>query len=921
MEVVWATMEHLGRTRFLRSGFVSSDGQVERQPDPSMHWKWVSSTSLLCYGQMATHAGAQVLPWVDNIVSRMVYYYSCSSYDNILKTSFLSAAIMLLKALKWEDGARSYKFTQIPELIHCLLCTLQKEPNCLASLFRQKVILVIVGLSSLRPSLKPMVKSRILHICLQSLYKLPPPEVLKTCLPPLELAPDVLYRKSMQALDLLLRTFISENKSMDEVCFLLQHMEPWLESDKSYERRRVVQSLFLLLQYVADYVKFTEEATPSVLGHQTGLLMLLCQDKDEVTGSYSRQCVYLLLQLLIQHKGSVAEFIYLNKMKNFEARTHRESKTFYHLVEALNKNLTMVQHTQLVLTLMHGLCSRSHLHSDLAAELLQMILGAQGVRQEQVAEILQSLFQALSCITFTGALWTVMKVVTALGAQHTQETVEVMLSLCHPSERQVAPLWKALASNNRLARKVVTLLYVKLKLRPPKAHVRLSECTQLTSLLALSTIYEVLYIQEYKATVRWAFAGILLGLLTQLHYLFELDMVEDISEYREDVLDMKPLGPCRTCLEALKGLFWTTTYWEVFAYLKLLRGWELLEHLETYVEGVTLLARAMAHYGCEIKAVLGQAIISLKSSEERENVVAILIVTEFLNSHQLTQYISQKSMGTILSLCMKNPSRLVRAMSLKGLTSILMCPEKAVLLQNQLAGLLDSFLEPEPKGLMGLMEILGHILHHLGTHGAGALGLKIAQHLRPLFEDEREDVRKGAIFLYGDVIYSGGSKYQQALKNHAFQSLVPLLFHLADSCPEVVTKAKFTFLRCAILLKWEFRKELFNKLVWGRGLGAENDIFICMVESSFGHYRQFLMQASAYLRSPHRNLRLAAMKFIGAMLQDYFTDICLCLKKGDVAVLRKQFSSLKQEQDADCRRFYRSYVEDVVKLSQYVVAC
>lgn len=47
----------------------------------------------------------------------------------------------------------------------------------------------------------------------------------------------------------------------------------------------------------------------------------------------------------------------------------------------------------------------------------------------------------------------------------------------------------------------------------------------------------------------------------------------------------------RTCLEALKGLFWTTNYWEVFAYLKLLRGWELFEHLETYPEGVTLLAR------------------------------------------------------------------------------------------------------------------------------------------------------------------------------------------------------------------------------------------------------------------------------------------------------------------------------------------
>ena len=44
-------------------------------------------------------------------------------------------------------------------------------------------------------------------------------------------------------------------------------------------------------------------------------------------------------------------------------------------------------------------------------------------------------------------------------------------------------------------------------------------------------------------------------------------------------------------LEALKCLFGTTNYWEVFAHLKLLRGWELFEHLETYTEGVTLLAR------------------------------------------------------------------------------------------------------------------------------------------------------------------------------------------------------------------------------------------------------------------------------------------------------------------------------------------
>ncbi|XP_016071901.1 PREDICTED: maestro heat-like repeat family member 5 [Miniopterus natalensis] len=795
MEVVWAMLEHLGRTRFLRSSHTAPDSQVEQQPDPNMHWKWVSSTSLLCYGQMAVHAREQILPWVDNIASRMVYYYSCSSYDNTLKTSFLSAAFMLMKALKGESRAQSYKFTQIPELIHCLLCTLQKEPNCLANLFRQKTILVIAGLSSLRPSLKLMVKSRILNTCLQSLYQLPPTETLKRCLSPLESNPDVmvLYQKSMQALNLLLQTFISQNKSMDEVCFILQHTEPWLKSDKSHERKRVVQSIFLFLKCVVDYMRLTEEATPSVLGHQLGLLMLLWQDEDEGTRSRSRQCVCLLLQLLTQRKGSMMEFIYLNKMKNFEERAHRESDTkFYHLVQALDENLTVAQHTKLILTLLHGLCNHNHLYCELASHLLLMVFEDHSIKPEQVAEVLQGLFWEMPGIIFKNTLQTVMKAVTVLGTQHTQETVDVMLSLCHPSERQVAPLWKALATNNQLARKVVTLLYIKLKLRPPQLLVRLSEQAELVSMLALGTIYELLYIQEYKAIVHWAFAGILLGLLTQLHYLFELGVVEDIIDSQEDILEMKPLGPCSTCLEALKGLFWTTNHWEVFAYLKLLRGWELFEHLETYTEGVTLLARAMAHYDCEVKAVLGQAVISLKSSEERDNIVAILLITEFLNSQELTQYMSRKTMDNLLSLGLNNPNKLVRAASLTGLSSVLMQPKKVALLRSRLAALLDSFLQPEPEHLLGLMEVAGDVLHRLGPRG-GASSLRIAQHLRLLFEAEQEDVRGGAILLYGDVIYSGGRKYQQALKNHAFQSLVPLLFHLTDSCPEVVMDSHTVF--------------------------------------------------------------------------------------------------------------------------------
>ncbi|XP_034524422.1 maestro heat-like repeat family member 5 [Ailuropoda melanoleuca] len=256
LQAVWTVLEHLGRTRFLRTAFMSPDCQ---RPDPDGPWRWVGSTALLCYGQMALHAGERVLSWVDDIISRMVYCFSCSCYDNILKTSFLSAAVMLTKALKQGNRSQSYKFTQIPELIRCLLCVLQKEPNFLATLHRQKIILVIVGLSKLRPSLQPTVKSQILQTCTQSLFALPPLEKLKSCFPPLDPAPDVmvLYKKSMQALDLLLQNFISENKNMDEMCFLLQHTEPWLQSDKSHERKRVAQTISLLLKHAVDYGTLT----------------------------------------------------------------------------------------------------------------------------------------------------------------------------------------------------------------------------------------------------------------------------------------------------------------------------------------------------------------------------------------------------------------------------------------------------------------------------------------------------------------------------------------------------------------------------------------------------------------------------------------------------------------------------------------
>ncbi|XP_038936181.1 maestro heat-like repeat family member 5 isoform X3 [Rattus norvegicus] len=876
LEEVWALLEHLGRTKFLRSAVMSEDSQAES----SLRWKWVSSTSLLCYGQIAKHTKEQILPWVDNIASRMVYYFSCGPCDEILKSSFLSAAILLTRSLQAEYGSQRYKFTQIPELILCLLNILQKEPNSLTTFLRQKVILVIVGLSNLRPRFKPLLKSQVLKTCLQSVYMLPPSKDLKEDLLSVEQAPNttLLYKKTVRALDLLLQNFISENPSMDEVCFLLQHIEHWLKSDKIHERSRAVQSTYLLLQYVVDSLKLAKEAVPSMLGHQIGVLTLLWREKDKITQQHSHFCVYLLMELVFQQKGKLVESAQWSKMKHFESNVFREwEMKLYYLVKVFKEDLTVAQHTQLILTLVHNLSTCNHLRCDLAAKLLLMICVEPGFRKEQVAELLQGLFQELPNIHLKNVQQTISQATLALGIQHIQEVVEVILSLCQPSERWILPLWKALAANYHVAREVITLLYIRLRLRPPRSLLQSTYRARLVSLMALGTIYELLYTKEYRDTVCWAFSGILLGLLTELYYLLEMGLVQGMFDYQEDDLGSKPLGPCRICMEALKGLFWTNEYWEVFADVKLIQGWELFGQLETFPRGVTLLARAMAHYNCEIKAVMGQALISLKSNEERDNIVGICIIIEFLNSPDASHYVSWKTMYNSLNLGLSSRNQMVRAMSLKGLSSTLMRPKKATLLRSRLMELLDNFLQPEFQDPAGLMKILGHLLHCLGVQGIGIVSLKIAQHLLSLFTDERATVREGAIFLFGDVIHYGGKKLQQSLKDLASQAAVPLLLNMADPCQEVA-----------------------------------------MLESNVGNYQQFLSQALMCLDSSHTTVKLAAMKFIGALLQDYFNDLCLYLRKNDVISLKKCLEALRHDTDSRTRNFYLNCWNDAVELSYYV---
>uniref|UniRef100_A0A8C0QGZ4 MROH2B-like HEAT-repeats domain-containing protein n=1 Tax=Canis lupus familiaris TaxID=9615 RepID=A0A8C0QGZ4_CANLF len=183
LDHVWAVLEQFGRSTPIKWSLHSFCLKVLNAED--LQWKWASSTILLSYGQMAVRAKAHILPWVDNILSRMVFYFHYSSWDETLKQSFLSAVLMLVGAVSRNEGAHSYEFSQVSELLDCLMVLMEKEPqDTLCTPTRQQTIHIISSLCKLRPPLDLEKKSQLLSTCLHSVLALPLLDVLEkhTCL-------------------------------------------------------------------------------------------------------------------------------------------------------------------------------------------------------------------------------------------------------------------------------------------------------------------------------------------------------------------------------------------------------------------------------------------------------------------------------------------------------------------------------------------------------------------------------------------------------------------------------------------------------------------------------------------------------------------------------------------------------------------
>ncbi|XP_045716923.1 maestro heat-like repeat family member 5 [Phyllostomus hastatus] len=1014
LEDAWAVLEHFGQSDPIKCSLHSFSPKGPASED--LRWKWASSTILLSYGQMAAKAQARILPWVDSILSRMIFFFRYSSWNESLKQSFLTAVLMLVEAVSLSGGAHSCRLSQLSELLECLMVLLQKEPkDALCTPARQQAIRVISSLCRLRPPLDLEKKSQLLSTCLHSVLALPLLDVLErhTCLflePPniqvrsgargpsrrrpsgrasgsaaahtsegswcrwvlatcqalglplqqqigeLKGAPraprelmastqglcssglqwGTLYDETAEALDQLLQTFLMENPTADELHFLLSHLLTWLASDKAHERQRAVDSCVGLFRFLSHNRCLDPKDDFKRPGQLVAMLGALCQDPDRATQGSSVEGLGQLYQLLRRQRGELLrpaqqtpperpqtsmDGALLWSSGDQKAKLLAPQEAVFpkdrlfqlgssQVIKEVTKYLTPAELTDLIWTTVEGLGSTSPFRVQAAASMLLTVIQEHGAQLETVANLGQAIHLQLSSVRVPQAKADVLLAITLLARNHTPELVATFLDFSTPPDSHTFQLWRALGAELSGSRRVLATLLAWLQDRPLPTQTSDSgpppkEKTHLRSMAAMNTLCKLQLTREFKDTVQEAYPQLLLAFLAQVHYILELHLPREPppSQKAQEAAVPSPQS-CSLSLEALRSLLATTGPWQSFAQLELQDAWRLFATADTYPKGVGLLARAMVQGACgQVKGVTRQLLHSLQSPEGRERKVAILILNEFLHSPALLEVLPEQDALTLLAQSLRDPSPEVRALSLQGLSNILFHPEKGSLLRRQLPHFLNGFFRNGEREVVHLMGTVSEVLHRLGAQGAGAQSLSVAVNTRSFFDDEREGIRAAAMALFGDLVAATAGREPRSLCTQVHQSLVPLLLHLKDRCPAVVTQAKFALYRCSLLLRWRLPHTLFCTLAWERGLSARHFLWSRLLTQGQEEFGIHLSQALSYLHSRHHHLRTWAALFLGYASCYHPQAVSQVVNSGDVKLLCSTFKGLQKDPEPGLQEF------------------
>ncbi|XP_060480004.2 maestro heat-like repeat-containing protein family member 7 isoform X5 [Panthera onca] len=789
-------------------------------------------------------------------------------------------------------------------LMKKMMRQIQEEPlNSLSSTVRWQAMETLTQLSHTPPVLGVRERSELVNTCVKSVFSLPSVQAMQEKVEAKVEAIQTLYRQTLDALQTLLNALFVEDPTPAGLKSILEPLGPWMNSGKTHERARAVNSNVSVLNHVLLTLPFFMSSGFPALGLLLGRLILRIGDPDEEIGRKALDGIIILYTILeLQKRARDKEET--NKKELYESNKRFlgpynpvcPCQNILRVIAEFGDFLGPQQVKDLLLAALEGLKGSSEARGKDLGEMMQLAseVTISSVLEwyhhrvvEVIPEIMQAIYMQLNHIQEPRAREVALLPVSLLASSFMTEVVVALLTCPLPLDSNGAEMWRQLilCKPSCDIRDLLDLLLMSLKEKPFTKKGRAS----IVPLAAASGLCELLSVSSCVGCVRRIYPQLLLALLIQVHYHIGLNLSGHVALRKDAKKDAQPsvFVPVRWVVKVVKTLLLRMGCSYEATFLEDQGGWELMGQAENHHRGVSLLARAMVHYSCqELCRILYLLIPLLERGDEKHKITATAFFVELLQMEQVRRIPEEYSLGRMAE-GLNHQDPIMKVLSIRGLIILARRTEKTAKVQALLPSMVKGL-----KSMDGLLVV--EAAHNLKTIFRGqdrklmdsSVYVEMLQVLLPHFSDSREDVRSSCISLYGKVVQKLRSPRTPAVEEQLMGTLVPLLLTMQDGNAKVSQKCVKTLFRCSCFMAWELPKRAYSRKSWDNQQQTVAKICKYLVTTHQDSAFTFLSQSLEYAKNPRASLRKSSVMFIGSlvpcmesmMTEDWLNEVKVALE-------------------------------------------
>ncbi|XP_053070072.1 maestro heat-like repeat-containing protein family member 7 isoform X4 [Acinonyx jubatus] len=761
---------------------------------------------------------------------------------------------------------------------------IQEEPlDSLSSTVRWQAMETLTQLSHTQPVLGVRERSELVSTCVKSVFSLPSVQAMQEKDEAKAEAIQTLYRQTLDALQTLLNALFVEDPTPAGLKSILEPLGPWMNSGKTHERARAVNSNVSVLNHMFLTLPLFMSSGFPALGLLLGRLILRIGDPHEEIGRKALDGIIVLYTILELQKRA------RDKEETKKKELYESNKRFlgpYNPVCPCQNILRVIaefgdflgpqQVKDLLLAALEGLKGSSEAREKDLGEMMQLAseVTISSVLEwyhhrvvEVIPKIMQAIYMQLNHIQEPRAREVALLPVSLLASSFMTEVVVALLTCPLPLDSNGAEMWRQLilCKPSCDIRDLLDLLLMSLKEKPFTKKGRAS----IVPLAAASGLCELLSVSSCVGFVRRIYPQLLLALLIQVHYHIGLNLPGRAALRKDAKKDAQPsvFVPVRWVVKVVKTLLLRMGCSYEVTFLEDQGGWELMGQAENHHRGVSLLARAMVHYSCqELCRILYLLIPLLERGDEKHKITATAFFVELLQMEQVQRIPEEYSLGRMAE-GLNHQDPIMKVLSIRGLIILARRTEKTAKVQALLPSMVKGL-----KSMDGLLVV--EAVHNLKTIFRGqdrklmdsSVYVEMLQVLLPHFSDSREDVRSSCISLYGKVVQKLRSPRTPAVEEQLMGTLVPLLLTMQDGNAKVSQKCVKTLFRCSCFMAWELPKRAYSRKSWDNQQQTVAKICKYLVTTHQDSAFTFLSQSLEYAKNPRASLRKSSVMFIGSLV-------------------------------------------------------